>query len=211
MAAGLATLGDDDVDALVHVALGLLHAAAQRRDLHAVLVGEVDDVLGRRAQRVRQQLDRVLERDLDLLAALLVHPTEQALGPVFLGELRHVVLGQELVDPVAVLLRDHLLELLAHPLRVELAGARVLRRHHDVDAVRLAVDVLVDPVQLDLELVGRERQRAEHAEAARLAHRGDDVAAVAEREDRQVDAEHFARTGLHACTSAIVAIFWAHG
>ena len=47
VAAGLATLGDDDVDALVHVAFCLLHAAAQRRDLHTVLVGEVDDVLGR--------------------------------------------------------------------------------------------------------------------------------------------------------------------
>jgi hypothetical protein len=47
VAAGLATLGDDDVDALVHVALGLRHAAAQRRHLHAVLVREVDDVLGR--------------------------------------------------------------------------------------------------------------------------------------------------------------------
>src|SRR6266540_1445643 len=93
----------------------------------------------------------------------------------------------------------------------ELSGAGVLLRHHDVDAVRLAVDVLVDPVELDLELVVRERQRAEHAETARLADGGHDVAAVAEREDRQVDAEHLARAGLHACTSAIVATFWAHG
>ena len=96
----------------------------------------------------------MLERDLDLLATLLVHPAEQPLGAVFVGELRHVVLGQQLVHPIPVLLGDHLLELLAHPLRVELAGAGVLRRHHDVDPVRLAVDVLVDPVQLDLELVG---------------------------------------------------------
>ena len=108
------------------------------------------------------------------------------------------MLGQQLVDPVAVMLRDHLLQLLAHPLRVELAGTLVLRRHHHVDAVRLAVDVLVDPVQLDLELLGRERQSAEHAEAAGLADRGHDVAAVAEREDRQVDAEHVAHTCLHA-------------
>ena len=62
-------------------------------------------------------------------------------------------------------------------------------RHDDVDAVGLAVDVLVDPVQLDLELLGREGERAEHAEAAGLAHRGDDVAAVAEGEDRELDAE----------------------
>ena len=77
--------------------------------------------------------------------------------------------------------------------RVELAALPgVVRRHHDVDAVRLAVDVLVDPVELDLELLGRERERAEHAHPAGVGHRGDDVAAVAEGEDGQVDPEHVA-------------------
>ena len=49
--------------------------------------------------------------------------------------------------------------------------------------------MLVDPVQLDLELLGREADGAEHAEAAGLAHGGDDVAAVGEGEDRELDAE----------------------
>ena len=56
-----------------------------------------------------------------------------------------------------------------------------LHRHHDVDAVGPAVDVLVDPVQLELELLGRERERAEHAHAAGVGDRGDHVAAVARR------------------------------
>ena len=49
--------------------------------------------------------------------------------------------------------------------------------------------MVVDPVELDLELVGRERDGAEDAEPAGLGDRGDDVAAVAEGEDRELDAE----------------------
>ena len=71
------------------------------------------------------------------------------------------------------------------------------RRDHDVDAVRLAVHVLVDPLELELELLGRERERAEHADAAGVGDRGDDVAAVAEREDRELDPEPFAELVVH--------------
>ena len=51
--------------------------------------------------------------------------------------------------------------------------------------------------QLDLELVGAERERAEHAVAAGLAHRGDDVAAVREGEERELDAELVTDGGAH--------------
>ena len=74
--------------------------------------------------------------------------------------------------------------------------------HDDVDAVRLAVDVLVDPRQLDLELLGGERERAEHAEAAGLRDRGDDVAAVREGEDGELDVELVAEWGFHALVVA---------
>ena len=77
------------------------------------------------------------------------------------------------------------------PLPDELLG------HREVDAVRLAVDVLVDPGELDLELVGAERERAEHPVAAGLADRGDDVAAVREGEERELDAELVADGGAH--------------
>jgi len=48
--------------------------------------------------------------------------------------------------------------------------------------------MLVDPAQLLLKLLGRERHTAENAEPARTRHRGDHVAAVAEGEQREVDA-----------------------
>ena len=72
-------------------------------------------------------------------------------------------------------------------------AARLLeqrRGHHEVDAVRAAVDVLVDPRSSSISSSsGVKYERAEHAHPARLAHRGDDVAAVAEGEDRELDAE----------------------
>jgi hypothetical protein len=47
--------------------------------------------------------------------------------------------------------------------------------------------VLVDPVELDGELLGREADGTEHAEPAGIADGGDDVAAMGEGEDRELD------------------------
>ena len=59
-----------------------------------------------------------------------------------------------------------------------LAHALVLAGDDDVDAVGLVADVLVDPLELDLELLGGEADGAEHAEAAGLA----DTAATTSRQ-----------------------------
>src|SRR5207247_6127586 len=67
----------------------------------------------------------------------------------------------------------------------------------DVDAVRVLADVLVDPVELDGELFGREADGPEHAEPTRLADSGDHVAAVGESEDRELDAELVAEGRSH--------------
>jgi hypothetical protein len=76
-----------------------------------------------------------------------------------------------------VLLGDHRLEVRELGL-VPPALPDVGHRHDDVGAVRLAVDVLVDPVELDIELVGCVGQRTQHPEATGAAHRRDDVAAM---------------------------------
>ena len=93
------------------VLLRVLEVARERRDLDAVLVRGVDDVLRRRAERVHEQRRRVLERDVDLRARGRVGPAEQVVAALdVVGQRRHVVLGEHLLDPVAVLLGDHLLE-----------------------------------------------------------------------------------------------------
>src|SRR3954468_17392543 len=72
------------------------------------------------------------------------------------------------------------------------AGGELVLRDEDVDAVRLAVDVVVDPGQLNLQRLRGEPRAAENAEAARPADRGDDVATVAEGEQREVDTDQVA-------------------
>ena len=103
---------------------------------------------------------------------------------------RHAVVDQQLAGEVEVRLRDHVLEHLGEVLGGHVGvHALVLVGDDDVDAVGVVADVLVDPVELDLELLGAEPDGAEHAEAAGLADGDDDVAAVGEGEDRELDAE----------------------
>ena len=161
------------------------------------------------------------ERDLDLRRAGRLGPAEHARAHAR-ARLEHVavathvdaVVGEDLVDVVPMVLADHRAQLRADVL--DFVDARIavggLDRHHHVDAVRLAADVFVDPLQLELELVGRERQRAEHTHTTGIRDRGHDVAAVGEGEDRELDPEHLRETVLHRVTSiASIAILRARG
>jgi hypothetical protein len=106
-----------------------------------------------------------------------------------LGQLRHAVVGEHLVGEAAVLLGDRLAQHLLELLRVDLAHPLVLAGDHDVDAVRPVADVLIDPAALDLELLGRKSDGAQHTDAACLADGRDHVAAMAEGEDGKIDPE----------------------
>ena len=101
----------------------------------------------------------------------------------------------------AVLVGDHRLQLLLELHRVELTHALVLAGDHDVDPVRAVTDVLVEPVQLHLELLGAEPDRAEHADAAGVGDRRGHVAAVGEGEDREFDPETLAELVVHGTSS----------
>jgi hypothetical protein len=75
--------------------------------------------------------------------------------------------------------------------------ALILAGDDDVDAVGPVAHVLVEPRQLDLEVLGAEPDRPENAQAAGPRHGGDDVTAVAEGEDRELDAQLVADLGAH--------------
>jgi hypothetical protein len=81
--------------------------------------------------------------------------------------------------------RDHLVELLFGD--VALVFADVLGRDDGVDAVRLSVDMVVDPLEL-------------YPEPAGSAHRSHDVAAVAERKNGKLDPQPLTDLCLHANT-----------
>ena len=86
------------------------------------------------------------------------------------------------------------------------ALADVFGRHGEVHAVGPAVDVLVDPGELHLEPFGLVRERPEHPEPAGVGDGGDDVATVAEGEDRELHAEAIADRCTHDKTSSHAAL-----
>jgi hypothetical protein len=94
-----------------------------------------------------------------------------------------------LLDPageLAVALGDVRLELVERPLRGRRCG------EDQVDPERLSVDPLPDPLDVGGDLVGRVHRLAEDRESARVHDRGDDVLAVGERDDRELDPQHVA-------------------
>ena len=192
VAAGLVALGDDDVDAVLDVRQRVLGGAGQRGHLDAVLVRLLDDVDRRRAERVGDQHRAVLQRDVDVRARRGVQPAEDTLATLTLRERGYAELLERLLHEADVLLGDHRLEVD----RLALGGD--LHRHHDVDAVRLAVGVLVEPGQRRVELLGVvEPDRAEHAEPTGTGDRGGHVLGGREGEDRVLDPEPVAEFGAH--------------
>lgn len=132
---------------------------------------DVLDHVGRRgAQRVGDHLHlRVLERDLDLGCGRRLGPAEQLQGVAVAVLDRHAVVGEDLLPEVKVLLGHHLAQRLGQLLRGQVrVHALVLVGDDDVDAVGVVADVLVDPVELDLELLRREADGPEHAEPPAL-------------------------------------------
>jgi len=103
--------------------------------------------------------------------------------------------GEKLTHEILVLLRD-VLDQRACGGALVVLDREILRDEH-VDAVGLAIDVIVDPLQFELELIERERGCAQHAETARPADASHHVAAVTESQQREIDAEHLADRCLH--------------
>ena len=177
------------------------HSAATLRPF---VMDVLDHLGGRGAERVRDQCHlRVLQRNLDLRSRGRLGPAEQLQRVVVAVVDRHAVVGEDLARKLQMLLRHERIELLLEHLWRQIGGihALVLVRNDDVDAIGMVADVLVDPLQLDLELIRRVSDRAQHAEPACLAHGDDDVPAVGERKDRELDVELVADGGVHGCSS----------
>ena len=164
----------------------------------------VDDVGRRRAQGVGDELDLVVAQGgLEQRRARGLGPAHHPGAALALGGLGDAVLVQQPAGEASVVVGHHRLELRLELHRVELAHALVLAGDDDVDAVGVVADVLVEPLQLDLELLGREADGAEHADAAGVGDGGHHVAAVGEGEDRELDPEAVADLGVHGCLLSV--------
>jgi len=135
--------------------------------------------------------------DFELGQSRGYRPAQKPSPLLVFGELGHAVVGEELRGEFAVLGGNRGLELLLELIRIELTHALVLLGDDGVDGVGLVADTLVDPSQLDLELLRRESHRAKHPHSPGLADGHHDVAAVGEREDRDIDPEKVTNLGSH--------------
>ena len=177
-------------------------------DQPALGLGPVDHVRRRRSERVHHQGGPALEGDVELRAGPLGREDHPGAGvahgaatrgrlavAVAVGQLRDVVTAEDVGDERDVLGRDEATHGLDR--QAALVGALVASGHDQVDAVRAVADLGLDPVEVDLELLGAVRSGAQHAHPPGLGDRGHDVTAVAERQDRHVDAEHLGDGGAH--------------
>ena len=139
------------------------------------------------------------ERDLELAGALGidVEPGRFDGAPFEIGrQRRNARVVEHALHELAMGVGDHRLEVLDRGLFAA-ALADVLDRHREVDTVGTSLDVLVDPIEFDLEAFGFVGERAQDPEASGVGDRGDDVAAMTEREDRELDVESFTNRCLH--------------
>ena len=77
------------------------------------------------------------------------------------------------------------------------AFAHVIHRHGEVDAIGLAIDVFVDPVELDFKLLRAERQSAENAETTGVCNGSDYVSTMRESKDRKFDSKTLGNRSAH--------------
>ena len=141
----------------------------------------------------------MIETDLDLARPHGVD-TESGRGhrPNFkIGrKFRYVITGQQVIDEFAVLRGDHGVERCERCV-LSPTFAHVIHRHGEVDAIGLAVDVFVDPVQLNLELLRPKSQCAEHTKSSGVGDGSDDVATMREGEDWKFDSKTLGDRSAH--------------
>ena len=113
------------------------------------------------------------------------------------GQARHAVGVQQLVGELPVAARNRRADQGLKLLRVLLLLSLVPVGDDDIDPIWLVSHVLVDPVELDLQLIGVKTHGAEHAETTAVGNRCHYVPAVGEREHRKVDTQFLRQCCLH--------------
>ena len=190
VAAGLAAGGDDDVNPSGDLTHGVFAGSHQGGDRDAVLTAELEHARRRHAEGVGDEADGVPEGDHHGVlrsGRMQVASEVQRTAPHRLQAVAiDIVSRQHLGGEGLVRLGDGGEQALGIERR---ALAEHLVRDQQVDAVRLAVDVGVNPGEFLLEPFGSHARCAEHAHAAGARDLGDDVATVAESEQRELDAQ----------------------
>jgi hypothetical protein len=196
MAAGLRTLHHQDIDACRDLTHCMLFRADKGRHGHALLPAHVDHFLRWDTERVSDKPDRVAEGDLEKSqGSFRIERLRLVVGDACRREF-DTVLVQEIAGEIAMLLRDASLQ--APPGDVLLSGGGNIFGNENVNPIRFSIDVAVNPFQLVFQRFRRMRRRSEDAEAARPAHGGNHVAAVAKGEQGKVNSQHVTDRRFHS-------------
>ncbi len=188
MAACLAALCDDDIDARFGLPDGMFLRADQCGDGNTAAFAFLDH--GRRsdAQRIGDQPDGMAKCDFHQRKAVFGCDTEPIGQDFDLVLCRYAVLRE---DVIGMLLVGGVDRPCARGIVAQARHRRVDDlRHKNIDTVGRAVHMGIDPGQLFFQRFGAETRRAENAEAASLADRCDDVAAMGERKERKLRTGH---------------------
>ncbi len=191
MAAGFAALHHENIDTGLDLTDRMLLGADQCRNRHTMALAKLDHRWRRYAKCIGDELDRVPEGSFEHFERLVGIIRCGALANRF-GRRCYIVALQKLRHEIAVLLRYAGRQRAGgHAL---LAAGRQIFRDQHVEPIGFAIDVLVDPIELDLDARGGVAGGAQHAEPAGAAHCRDYIAAMAEGEQRKFNAESCAQS-----------------
>ena len=195
MTAGLGALDDEDVDSGIDLTDGVFLGPYQGGDRNPARLSHFDHRRRRHAQRIGDQPDRMFEGRLE-------HPHRpvgiEGLG-LIVGNGRSDNLDAEAFHQVA----GEVAMGLRHPGPEAVVGDAGLPSgghvlgDQDVQPVGFAPHLVVDPGKFPPHRFRRVAGRAQDAEAAGLAHRRHNVAAVAEGKEGKLDPQHVADRRFH--------------
>jgi hypothetical protein len=202
MAAGFAASNDEDIDPRVNLRDRMLLGADKSGDRHAVALAHFQHDRWRHAERVGDQAYRKLKRNLECARSAFgphVAGKADAALAVFVQVARLDTVGLE-NSGGKILVR------LGHGSQqrgaTECLGLSLHRIGNDeVDAIRLAAAMRIDPCEFFAQTSWRQVDRAEHAHAAGARDGCDHIAAVAEGEQGKVYTEHLADGRFHGAAS----------
>ena len=190
VAASLGALGDDDVGAGGHVALGVHLRAGQGCHCHPGFVAAVDHLTWWRAEGVGHEGRAVGQGDVQLADSPIGREwgvTRPFGPPGSVRVLRHAVALEQLVEEIPVGARNGFHQI-SHG-QASLVGSGVSGRDDEVHSERTVADLVSDPRQVGLQCLVAVGHRPQHAESTGPGHSGHHVTAVCESHDWELDAE----------------------
>src|ERR1022692_1058597 len=213
VAARFVALGDDDVDACLHVSFGVYCFAGQCADQAPFRLDPVDQELRRRTERVCDEGGPVRECDIELGTGCGCREgggigTPLAETPFVSGvpvddTFGNLIAAEDVVDEGLELSGNEASDVVDAVAALLVPG--VPGGDDEIDSVVSVADLVLDPVEVDLQLLWAVGHRSEHSEPSGLRDSCDHVAAVGEREDRELDVEQFGDGRVHGPTLRVQA------